>query len=559
MSIKIPSSRSNEVQIGRRIPRGLLALCLLSLGLLSLIPFLQVGDGTNIPPFALFLGRFHPVVLHVPIGLILLAILLQHSHIHGLRQWIPKVQPETVTFLMFCAAMSSVASTVLGWMLSYSGGYDPTLLHQHFIAGMATAIGANVALLLKLVADAYPSSRLASLSFQLTLLFTAAAVGIAGHLGASITHGEDYLTEYAPNPVRRLLGLPLHIDPADIPWKPLSDRAAFAEEAGPILTERCVGCHSGQKAKGGLRLDAYEQLMKGGNNGAVFLAGDPAKSPLLRYIDLPLDDPKHMPPKGKTQVTDDERLILGWWVEAGAPENKTVAELDPPEEVRLALERNVPEAVRKKQDAEKLQRVAQLAPVVADLQKRVPGELRAVAPGDTALEFSARPYPERFGDEQLRALEPVAAYLVSLDLRRAAVTDAGLEMLGHMPNLRQVELQETKTGDAGLAGIGHLASLEILNLYATKVSDKGIESLGNLKKLRRLYILDTLVTDAGKARLSKELPKLEIVKADPIPKSLMAASAAAASARAAGMASPAKAAATPMKKPPVPAKGPPTP
>ena len=508
----------SHVQTSRRIPRGLLTLCLLSLILLALLPFLQVGDGRNIPSFALFLGRFHPVVLHVPIGLILLAIILEHSHIRGLRQWIPKVERETVTFLMFCAAISALASTVLGWMLSYSGGYDPALLQKHFIAGLVTAVGANLALLFKLVADACPSNRLAAVACSLMLVVTAASLALAGHWGASITHGEDYLTEYAPNPVRHLLGLPLHIDPANMPWKPLPQRIVFAEEVAPVLTERCVGCHSGQKAKGGLRLDSFQQLIKGGNSGAVLIAGEPGKSMLLRYLDLPEDDPKHMPPKGKAPLSDDQRLILDWWVQAGAPEAKTVSEMSPPEEVQLAMGRNVPEEIRKKQETEKQQRVAQLAPVVAALQKQVPGYLRAIAPGDTALEFSANPYPERFGDDQLRALAPVAADIVILNLRRTKVTDSGLAMLEKMSNLRRLELQETKTGDAGLAGIKALGGLEILNLYDTQVTDMGLARLAGLKKLRKLYIVGAPVTESGKARLSKLLPKLDIVKADPLPK-----------------------------------------
>ena len=202
---KDPSRRTLPPSTGagraaRRIPRGLFVLCVLSIGGLALLPVLQVGDGKTVPPFALFLGRFHPVILHVPIGLIFLALILEHAHIRGLRQWIPKVPPETATFLMFCAAMSALVSTVLGWMLSYSGGYDPVLLQRHFLAGLVTAIGANAALLLKLVSDAYPASRLGAFAYQVALLATGASLGLAGHLGASITHGEDYLTEYAPGP-----------------------------------------------------------------------------------------------------------------------------------------------------------------------------------------------------------------------------------------------------------------------------------------------------------------------------------------------------------------------
>ena len=509
---------SSVTRPSRRIPRGLLAICLLSIVGLALLPFLQVGDGKTIPPLALFLGRFHPVVLHVPIGLILLALVLEHAHVRWVRQWIPRVPPETATFLMFCAAMSALASTVLGWMLSFSGGYDPVLLQRHFNAGLVTAIGAHAALLLKLVSDAYPASRLAAFSYQVILLATGASLGLAGHLGASITHGEDYLTEYAPNPLRRAMGLPIHVDPADLPWKPLPERIVFAEVVAPVLTERCVGCHSGQKAKGGLRLDAFDQLMKGGNSGTAVIAGDPAKSLLVRYIDLPENDAKHMPPKGKTQVSDDERLILNWWVQAGLPENKTIGELALPDDVQLAMDRNVPAAIREKADAARREQVARLAVTLAGLQKRVPGSLRAIAPGETDLEYSPGADPARFGDAQLRELTAVGNELTLLDLRRTAVTDAGLQTLEKMPRLRRVQLQETSTGDAGLTSIKMLPNLEVLNLYNTRVTDKGLAGLSSLKKLRKLYVWRTAVTDAGESALRKDNPKLEVVKAEPIPK-----------------------------------------
>ena len=514
----VPLISPREVRPPRRIPRGLFILCLLSIGGLALLPLLQVGDGKNVPPLALFLGRFHPVILHVPIGLILLALILEHAHVRSLRQWIPKVPPETATFLMFCAAVSALVSTILGWMLSYSGGYDPVLLQRHFLAGLLTAIGANLALLLKLVSDAYPTSRLTAVSYQIVLLATGASLGLAGHLGASITHGEDYLTEYAPNPVRRLMGLPIHVDPADQPWKPLPQRVVFAEVVGPVLAERCVGCHGGQKAKGGLRLDGFAQLMKGGNSGAAVVAGDPAKSNLLRYIDLPENDSRHMPPKGKTQVSDDEHLILNWWVEAGAPENKTAGELTLPDEVQLAMNRNVPEAVRAKQEAAMHEKIARLETVVAGLQKRVPGSLHAVAPGTTDLEFSAALDPAHFGDAQLSELAAVADDLVLLDLRRTAVTNTGLALLSKMPRLRRLQLQETNVTDAGLTEIKTLPDLEVLNLYNTHITDVGLASLRSLRKLKRLYLWRTAATGTGEANLLKALPKLEIVKADPIPK-----------------------------------------
>ncbi len=501
----------------RPIPLVVMGFALLSLAILGLLPFLQLGDGSNIPRLALFMGRFHPVVLHVPIGMILLAILLEHAHIRGLRRWIPKVPPGTSTFLMSFAAISATVSTVLGWMLSFSGGYDPVLLQRHFIAGVSTGIGANLALVIKLISDSRPSNSLARYAYQIILLATGACLGLAGHWGASITHGEDYLTEYAPDPLRHLLGLPVRIDPADLPWKPLPDRIAFTDVVGPILNDRCVSCHSGQKAKGGLRLDRFDLVMKGGNGGAAVVPSDPAKSLMTRYIDLPEDDEKHMPPKGKTQVTDDERAILDWWINAGAPEEKTIGELNVPADVQLAMERTVPEAIRQKQEAALHAQAAKLAAALGPLRQSLRGSLRLIVPGEPNLEYSAGADYAKVDDAQLRQLEPVGENILLLDLARTHITDAGLQSLARMPNITRLEIQATNTGDAGLQWVEKVPALEVLNLYDTHVTDKGLAGLASLKKLRRVYVWRANVTDAGIAALRKQLPRLDIVRAEAIP------------------------------------------
>jgi hypothetical protein len=502
----------------RPVPLAVLWFALLSLAILALLPFLQLGDGSNIPRFALFLGRFHPVVLHVPIGMILLAILLEHAHIRGLRRWIPKVAPGTATFLMVFAGLSATVSTVLGWMLSFSGGYDPTLLQRHFYAGLSTAIGANLALVVKLFSDAHPRSRGARIAYQVILLATGACLGLAGHWGASITHGEDYLTEYAPDSVRHLLGLPVRIDPANLPWKPLPDRIAFADVVGPLLNDRCVSCHSGQKAKGGLRLDRYDLVLKGGNTGPAVIPGDVDKSLLLKYIDLPEDDEKHMPPKGKTQLSDDEQAILAWWVGAGAPEEKTIGELSVPAAVQLAMEHAVPEAIRRKQEAAERAQAAAVAAALGPLKKNLHGSLRLIVPSEPNLEFSANPDNREVVDSDLRQLETVGPNLILLDVARSGITDAGLASLAKMPNLTRLEIPETDTGDTGLQWIGKLSALEVLNLYGTHVSDKGLALLASSPKLRRVYLGSTQVTEAGMDALRKRIPGIEIIGAAAVPK-----------------------------------------
>ena len=86
-----------------------------------------------------------------------------------------------------------------------------------------------------------------------------------------------------------------------------------------------------------------------------------------------------------------------------------------------------------------------------------------------------------------------------------------------MPRLSRLEIQETNTGDAGLQWIEKATALEVLNLYDTHVTDKGLARLASLKKLRRVYLSSTNVSDTGVQILRKRLPRLDIVRAEPLP------------------------------------------
>jgi mono/diheme cytochrome c family protein len=80
-----------------------------------------------------------------------------------------------------------------------------------------------------------------------------------------------------------------------------------------ILSNNCLACHD-ESAKGGLRLDSYTGIMKGGADGAVIVPGDPAASMLIQAIRRSGD--LKMPPK--RPLGDAEVADLEAWVKAGA-------------------------------------------------------------------------------------------------------------------------------------------------------------------------------------------------------------------------------------------------
>jgi hypothetical protein len=255
----------------------------------------------------LFLGRFHPVVVHLPVGsLVLLGIL-------ELLAKFPRFKgaAENRRLILGFVAAASLAAALSGWLLSYAGGYDPQLLQWHKWAGFAVAATGTLTFLL---------SRLGRLrAYRLSLLTTLAILVVASHLGASITHGRDFLVRYAPAPLRSLLGGKAEAPAAHSTTPDLLQRRVFAEVVQPILLQRCSACHGPEKQKADLRVDSLEALLKGGKSGPALFAGRAHDSPLIQRLRLPINDEDHMPPEGKPQPTPAEITVLEWWIGSGAP------------------------------------------------------------------------------------------------------------------------------------------------------------------------------------------------------------------------------------------------
>ena len=95
--------------------------------------------------------------------------------------------------------------------------------------------------------------------------------------------------------------------------------AYYTEKVRPILQQNCGTCHLGDNHKGGLSLQTKAGTMKGGRDGVVIVAGDPANSLLVKLIrhEGPADDPMPMPPKGE-KISDENIATITRWIKAGA-------------------------------------------------------------------------------------------------------------------------------------------------------------------------------------------------------------------------------------------------
>ena len=103
----------------------------------------------------------------------------------------------------------------------------------------------------------------------------------------------------------------------------LASAESFAAEAPdfnsqvlPVFRRYCNGCHNTKEAEGGLVLEDFARAMKGGENGAVFVAGNSGESRLWKLV-TGQDEPK-MPPKDHAPPKPDELALIKAWIDAGA-------------------------------------------------------------------------------------------------------------------------------------------------------------------------------------------------------------------------------------------------
>src|SRR5436309_2879990 len=91
--------------------------------------------------------------------------------------------------------------------------------------------------------------------------------------------------------------------------------AFFEKDVRPLLENKCVRCHGGEKVKGKLKLTTRADVLKGGGGGPAVALEAPDRSRLLQAIHW--RDGLEMPPSGKLPQKDIDTLTR--WVRAGAP------------------------------------------------------------------------------------------------------------------------------------------------------------------------------------------------------------------------------------------------
>jgi uncharacterized membrane protein len=432
---------------------------LVSIFVLVLLLVYAPPDGRERAELARFLGRFHPLIVHIPIALILLVPLLECAGV------IQEHFRKTVGFVLAIAAATAIAAAGFGWLLAWSGGFEGSLVTRHMWGGVSLAAACVASwFLYRWNARAYAACLLVTIGL---LIWTS-------DQGGKLTHGANFLTERMPQPLSRWFGVErrVAIDPTSF----------YAMRVQPIFNQKCVLCHNTEKFKGKLRLDSYEHVMLGGKDGPVISPRELGKSEMYRRITLSPDSKDFMPAEGKPSLSPDEEKIIGVWITAGATTHI-------PEEAIQGLG----QATEERKAAPPL--TADYRPhlkTIKDLEASLGIRIvpRSQNPTD-GLILRTVSAPERCTDETLAALAPVGNLIVDAELARTKVTDKGMQSLANFSNLRFLDLSDTAVTSVGANELVKLEKLESLNLTQTRVTHDAAAELQSKPALKHLYLFET--------------------------------------------------------------------
>ncbi|MFN8347477.1 MAG: c-type cytochrome domain-containing protein [Spirosomataceae bacterium] len=453
----------------------------LLLAIHALLVFLLIfQEKVTIPEWLQPVGRMHPLLLHLPIGLLIVTGLL----------WLFKKEfegvnyPKLVGFVLSLTALTASVAALMGFFLSREEGYTADWLNWHKYTGIGLSF---LTYGLVIIFRSYPYRKGL---FNAVLGGSTFLLIVTGHFGAGLTHGEDYLF-----PSKEGENAPLIITETT----PVFDAAIQ-----PILKAKCFQCHNEQKTKGELLMTTGAGLLKGGKNGPIWVAGDALNSHIIQRANLPLDDKKHMPPKGKTQLTPQEIGLLTAWVQSGADLKKPLKALAANDPLKKLTEAQLKNAQNQPLESENRQYAFEA--VSESVLEKINTPFRTVFPvahNSPALQadFFVR---QAYKAEQLKELSDIKKQLVVLNLSNMPVSDEELTTIASLENLEKLNLNNTDITGKTLSKLQSLTKLTSLSLSGTKVTGAALQTISTLPNLREVFVWNTPVSEKEITDLQKQ-------------------------------------------------------
>ncbi len=452
-----------------------------------LLFFLVFEEYLKLPVLFQAIGRMHPLFLHFPIVLILIGISLvmlrfreeikQQSLFQSIRR-----------YSLFSGALSGLLAAMMGLFLAQEEGYSGDTLIWHKWSGAGLVFITSI---LYGFRD-HPWWNLAKLRVGSGL--SVLVLILAGHFGATLTHGEDYLLA------------PFKSEPQPVA---LEDALLFDHLILPVLNQKCNSCHNPEKSKGELDMTTAKGLLRGGKSGPIWTEGDLEKSLLFKRVHLQLEDKKHMPPKGKPQLTELEFELLETWIRSNLPMESKVASLPAVNPVRALAVKFLASGT-----SERFEFDAADPGTIAELNQayRSVVPLSESSPALDVVFFS----PSNYSPKLLEELLNVSEQVVSINLNKMPIQDQELKTLSGFLNLRRLNLNFSLITGKGISDLGSMNSLRHLSLAGTEVDEPSLRELAKrLSSLTSVVLWATPLTFDAIEKLRKEFPEINWVYQNP--------------------------------------------
>ena len=394
------------------------------------------------------LGKSHLLWVHLPIGFIFLALVLT------LLKWKKPEAPYLILLPLIwrLATLAAIFSVFSGLLLSENQEGTNIFFHQY--AGIFLTMGLITYLIF---------------NKNFILVFIGILFVITIHLGASLTHGEDYLFTEKRKVITQLNEVELYED-----------------AIVPIFKAKCFSCHKPGKSKGDLDLTNYEKM------------GD--KEELVRRTHLPKSHKEFMPSNGKAPLSKEQLAILSYWVEIGAPKTKRLAQLQ-----LDAKRKSLFESFFKLNENPLLS--LNVKPAKYDHLAKNGFLIQPIYRQSALLEVK---YTGK-GKPDLKPLQEIKKQVVWLDLSNTGLRNEDLKIVGQLENLFKLNLSKNDISNQGILALGGLKNLNEINLYETLVNAAALNHLLKLPKIQRIYVWETKLPPSYLDSIAKINPTISLI------------------------------------------------
>ena len=437
-------------------------------------------------------GKMHPLIVHLPIGILIAGFLLQWLSRNGKN---PTLRPALLpVYLAGCIA--AMLSCVSGYLLSLTDDYDESILGTHQWMGIGVAIISFVLFLgVRGLRWFTPFTNIIAIVLFGGILYTA-------HLGGTLTHGSNFL--FSTNAPEEKFN-------SFIPLADAQEAVVYSDIIQPILQVKCYACHGPHKQKGKLRLDGKENILKGGKIGKVIVPVNDPEPELLKRILLPPDDEDHMPPKEKGQLSSRQVILIKWWLDQGADFTARAKELKQTDTIKKALA-SLQKATEDNTGQINTSAFPELPPApveIIDSLKRSGVIVLPLSLSVNALSVNLI-NATRLSDTIWSQISRISDHIFFLSADGKLTGNNAMAAISTLKQLRNLSLANTMVTDDAILLLQPLQELVTLNLTGTKITERGLAGLGKLKKLKRIYVYQAAINRDSMEKLKQLLPGVTI-------------------------------------------------